>query len=138
MLPLLLLLLLFQDVAVSDAQAAKPSASCNPWSANFRGEVRIASQAEADEYTCFRRIIGSLTVVQSTATPIVMPKLRGVIGDLRIVFATLPDRTERDPAHVLERLMPMLESVSGHVMLEYHGDALLSGMRAPREPMSGT
>src|ERR1700741_3238584 len=92
-LPQLLLLplaSLLNDVPRSAAQETrdKPSAACSPWSANYWGDARITTQAEANEYLCFRRVVGSLTLIESGGEPIVMPKLQGVIGDLRIVFAS--------------------------------------------------
>lgn len=127
LLQLLLLPLacLLHEVPVTAAQDTKPSAECNPWSANYWGDVRISTQAEADEYACFRRIVGSVTLIETTAKPILLPKLYGVVGDLRIVFSNAAIGSEREPSRVLARIMPMLEHVSGHIALEYRADSLL-------------
>src|SRR3954464_14135673 len=97
---LLPLACLLQDVPLTAAQEAKPSAECNPWSANYWGDLRISTQAEADELACFRRIVGSLTLIQTSAKPIVLSKLHGVVGDLRIVFSTAATGEVREPRHV--------------------------------------
>lgn len=106
------------------AEELKPSAYCNAWSANYWGNARVTSQAEADEFACFRRVVGNLTIVQASAAPLVMPQLRGVVGDLHIVFASNHD--VRDPRSALAQMLPLLEGVTGHVTIEYiRGAALL-------------
>lgn len=90
---------------------------CNPWSANYWGDALITSQAAADEYACFRRIVGSLTVVQSGPKLIVLPKLRGILGDLRVVFPRLEGRLELQQA--LAAMLPELEEIRGDVELQY-------------------
>jgi hypothetical protein len=109
------------------AEDLKPSAACNPWSANYWGDIRITTQVEADELACFRRVVGRLTLVQASATPIALPKLRGVVGDLHVVFASpQPQHTVSDPRRELEQMLPFLEGVSGRVTLEYiRGESLL-------------
>jgi hypothetical protein len=109
------------------AAAQKPSAACTPWTPNFWGDVRIASQVDADEYACFRRIVGSVTLVQSKDAPIVLPKLHGVVGDLRIAFTNVKrEKPLHDPSRALAEILPMLEDVTGNVELEYaRGDAAL-------------
>jgi hypothetical protein len=127
LLQLLLLPLacLLHDVPTTAAQESKLSADCNPWSANYWGDVRISTQSQADELSCFRRIVGSVTLIQTLAKPIVLPKLHGVVGDLRIVFSTAATGSAREPRHVLAQILPMLENVSGHISLEYRSDSLL-------------
>ena len=116
---LLLLPLLFViDAAPAAAESGAPSALCNPWSANYWGDALITSQAAADEYACFRRIVGSVTVVQSGPKPIVLPKLRGILGDLRVVFPRLDGRLEPQQ-EVLAAMLPELEEIRGDVELEY-------------------
>jgi len=110
------------------AEDLKPSAACNPWSTNYWGDILITTQAEADELACFRRVVGHLTLVQASATPIVVPKLRSVVGDLHVVFASAAARGQmvRDPGRELAQMMPLLEGVSGRVTLEYvRGNSLL-------------
>jgi hypothetical protein len=124
---------LLNDVPNLAAQDTKPSALCSPWSANYWGDARITSQAEADEYACFRRIVGSLTLIQSSERPIVMRKLHGVAGDLRIVFsAATGERELREPSHALAQIMPALEDVTGNVELEFaRGDSALHSVLEP-------
>jgi hypothetical protein len=99
------------------ADGGAPSAACNPWSANFWGDAVITSQAAADEYACFRRIVGSLTLIQSGPKLIVMPKLRGILGNLRVVFPRLDGRL--DPHHALQSMLPALDEIRGDVELQY-------------------
>lgn len=116
------------------AEELKPSAYCNAWSANYWGNARVTSQADADEFACFRRVVGNLTVVQASATPIVMPQLRGVVGNLHIVFASEQD--VRDPRSALAQMLPLLESITGHVTIEYMRGAALLPLAAARFPDS--
>jgi hypothetical protein len=124
---------LLNDVPNLAAQDTKPSAACNPWSANYWGDARITSQAEADEYACFRRIVGSVTLIQSSEKLIVLPKLHGVAGDLRIVFSAVTrERELREPRRALAQMMPLLEDVTGNVDLEYaRGESALRSVLVP-------
>jgi hypothetical protein len=123
---------LLHDVPNLAAQDTKPSALCSPWSANYWGDARITSQAEADEYACFRRIVGSLIVVQSSGKPIAMPKLHGVTGDLRIVFSAASELELREPSHAFAQILPALEAVTGNVDLEFaRGESTLQSVLVP-------
>ena len=102
------------------AQSPPPSAACNPWSLNYWGDVTVTTQAEADEYSCFRRIVGSLTVVHSSAAPIRLPKMRAVLGDLKVVFRQ--PITSLDRAQALHVVLSSLEDVSGTTTLSYPRD----------------
>jgi hypothetical protein len=123
LLQLLLLPLagLLQDALPAAADGGSPSAQCNPWSANYWGDAVITSQAAADEYGCFRRIVGSLTLIQSGPKLIVMPELRGVIRDLRVVFPRLEGRLDSQQ-RTLQAMLPALEEVRGDVELRYARD----------------
>lgn len=109
------------------AEDLEPSATCDPWSSNYWGDTRITTQAEADELGGFRRVVGTLTLVQASATPIVVPKLRRVVGDLHVVFASgVREQVVRDPGRELAQMLPLLEGVTGRVTLEVvRGEALL-------------
>lgn len=123
----------FSLLLVSTAAAAdggSPSAACNPWSANYWGDAVITSQAAADEYACFRRIVGSLTLIQSGPELIVMPELRGVLGNLRVVFAG--SQAQLGPHQAVQAMLPALEELRGEAMLHYtrvEYSAALSGKR---------
>jgi hypothetical protein len=115
---------LSQSALPAAADGGAPSALCNPWSANYWGDAVITNQAAADEYACFRRIVGSLTLIQSGPELIVMPKLRGVIGDLHIVFPRISGRLESH--HAVQAMLPALEEIRGDVELRYARDAASS------------
>jgi len=126
---LLPLAVLLQDTLPAAADGGSPSAECIPWSANYWGAAVITSQAAADEYGCFLRIVGSLTLIQSGPQLIVMPELRGVIGDLRVVF---PRRQgPLDSQRTLQAMLPALEEVRGDVELRYARDVSAVASAAP-------
>ncbi len=114
----LVALAVVQPLAAQHAVRPKPSAACNPWSANYWGDVVIRSQADADELACFRRVVGSLTVIETDA-PIVLSKLHGIVGNLRIVFPGRQERAaSRDSGQLLSTMLPVLSEVTGDVELE--------------------
>ena len=99
-----------------------PSAACNPWSANYWGDVVIRSQAEADEYACFRRVVGAVKLVQSNDAPFVLPQLQGVVGSVEIVLSRGPARGHAlAAAAAITKMLPALREVSGDLELEYEG-----------------
>ena len=79
---------------------------------DFRGDVVIHSQAQADKYQCYRRILGSLTIVQPRMGTIRLPKLRAVQGDVRIVHRA----GQHD--QILSACVPELREIGGRVELE--------------------
>lgn len=133
LLLLLLPMLLVSYVPVTAAQDFKLSADCNPWSSNYWGDVRITSQTEADQLACFSRIMGSVTLVQSDSKPIVLPHLRGIIGDLRIVLAMAPSDADQPPRRMLKLVFPKIEEVRGHISLEYRASSLARALAELRE-----
>lgn len=101
-------------VQVQAAQDAADLAgrACTPFSVSYRGDVVIHSQAQADNYQCYRRILGSLRIVQPSMGTIRLPKLRAVQGDVHIVHrAGQHDR-------ILAACLPELREIGGRVELE--------------------
>jgi hypothetical protein len=101
-------------VQIQAAQDAADLAgrACSPFSVSYRGDVVIHTQAQADKYQCYRRILGSLTIVQPGLGTIRLPKLRAVNGDVHIVHRA----GQHD--QILAACLPELREIGGRVELE--------------------
>ena len=118
---LLPLATLIHESSAAFAQTApkpNPSAQCNPWSTSYWGDAVIESQADADEFACFRRIVGKVTLIPSSEAPFVLPTLHGIVGSMRVAF---PRTATREAAATLAAMLPALREVTGEVELQYTG-----------------
>ena len=107
----------------SRATASPPAepitdAGCNPWSANYWGDLTIDTPQAADRFACYRRVVGSLTIAAAGSEPIALPNLRAVLGDLRMELSGAA-QGRGEPARALGAALPSLREVLGDVELVY-------------------
>ncbi len=107
-----------------DASAGTGSGSCfvpaEPVDGGtLRGDVKLASEADATKLASTAELMGSLIILPSYAGPLYLPNLRRIGGDLML------DASPSEPPSLATHLrLPSLERIDGSLWI-YHGSNLV-------------